>query len=175
MLCLARYTGALSYTPRIYKYYTVNTGLQPSPDLKGLTKTENANTLHFKPLEAYVPVRDSFAIVHVSGHQYKVTEGDEIMVDVLHLPILSRVLLDKVLLIGTKFVFVRVPTNFTEHKQLLEDRYSTRPGFLLKYKRRQKQKKIHVYKETNHKHKKRRGHRQPYTLLKILDVMVERE
>eukprot|EP01126_Amoeba_proteus_P050025 TRINITY_DN5876_c0_g1_i3.p1 TRINITY_DN5876_c0_g1~~TRINITY_DN5876_c0_g1_i3.p1 ORF type:complete len:164 (-),score=24.60 TRINITY_DN5876_c0_g1_i3:113-604(-) len=163
MLCLARYTGALSYTPRIYKYYTVNTGLQPSPDLKGLTKTENANTLHFKPLEAYVPVRDSFAIVHVSGHQYKVTEGDEIMVDVLHLPILSRVLLDKVLLIGTK-------TQTVVGRPLLN-----KARVFAEVQEEAKTKKIHVYKETNHKHKKRRGHRQPYTLLKILDVMVERE
>ncbi len=69
---------------------------------KSLAESELTQEKMLVPVSDLVSVKDSFAIIHVSGHQYKVTEGDEIMVEKLDVPVLSRILLDKVLLVGTR-------------------------------------------------------------------------
>lgn len=84
---------------------------------QSLPESELTQEKMLRPVQDFVPVKDSFAIIHVSGHQviflpsaylltlqYKVTEGDEIMVEKLEAPVLSQILLDKVLLVGTKYV-----------------------------------------------------------------------
>lgn len=81
---------------------------------KSLPENELSQEVMLRPVQDFVPVKDSFAVIHVSGHQvccyalvcllvqYKVTEGDEIMVEKLEAPVLSQILLDKVLLVGTR-------------------------------------------------------------------------
>lgn len=52
------------------------------------------------PESSFESMPNSFAIVRIGGHQVKVTMGDEIMIDQIDVPILSTLLLDKVLLVG---------------------------------------------------------------------------
>jgi len=117
-----------------------------------------------KPVEAFQPLKDSFAIVWIGGHQYKVTEGDEIMVNKLDAPISSEILLDKVLLVGTKeYTVIGTPLLI-------------KAKVLARVEEQSKAEKIIVFfkMDASKTSRRRLGHRQPYTLLHILDVMVEK-
>ncbi|KAN0038830.1 hypothetical protein ACTA71_001021 [Dictyostelium dimigraforme] len=50
----------------------------------------------------FTPIKDSFAVVHIAGKQYKVIEGDVIMTDKIPADVGEHIVLDKVLLVGTK-------------------------------------------------------------------------
>jgi hypothetical protein len=104
---LKRYTSGLDHSSFLHN----------APGIESLHKSVPESELTQEnmlvPVQNLVAIKDSFAIVHVSGHQvcsqtltvntqYKVTEGDEIMVEKLEAPVLSQILLDKVLLVGTK-------------------------------------------------------------------------
>jgi len=128
-----------------------------------LSRNELTQEAMLRPVTDFVPIKDSFAIIHVGGHQYKVTEGDEIMTEKLEAPVLTQILLDKVLLVGTK--------NHTVVGTPLLDKAKV----LAEVQEQSKTERIWIYKKTDHKRKKRKGHRQPYTLLKIIDVMVAKE
>ncbi|EFA80238.1 ribosomal protein L21 [Heterostelium album PN500] len=47
-------------------------------------------------------VDNSFAVVHLGGKQYKVIKGDVIMSDRIHVEVGEHIILDKVLMLGTK-------------------------------------------------------------------------
>ncbi|KYQ99962.1 ribosomal protein L21 [Tieghemostelium lacteum] len=62
-----------------------------------IEKVQNYNNKNqFKTLD------NAFAVVHVSGKQYKVIKGDVIMTDKLHVAAGEHIVLDKVLLLGSK-------------------------------------------------------------------------
>ncbi|EGC39083.1 hypothetical protein DICPUDRAFT_27582 [Dictyostelium purpureum] len=50
----------------------------------------------------FTPIDNSFAVVHISGKQFKVIKGDVIMTDRLNINVGEHIVLDKVLLVGTK-------------------------------------------------------------------------
>uniref|UniRef100_A0A6B2LS48 Large ribosomal subunit protein bL21m n=1 Tax=Arcella intermedia TaxID=1963864 RepID=A0A6B2LS48_9EUKA len=107
----------------------------------------------------------SFAIIQVGGHQYKVTEGDEIMVEKLDAPITSKILLDKILMVGTREHTVVGTPMLTKAKVYAQVEEQSRTEKLIVYMKRSDTKSG----------RSRSGHRQDYTLLKILGVMVENE
>jgi len=87
------------------------------------------------------------------------------MVNTLDAPVRSKILLDKVLLVGTKdqtVIGTPMLTKAKVHAQIEEH---------------SKTEKVIVFKKRGDtkSSRKRSGHRQPYTLLRILDIMVENE
>lgn len=115
------------------------------------------------PENACEPLPDAYAVVHVGGHQYKVTRGDELMVDRLHVPVLARLLLDKVLLVGTAAHTAIGTPLLPRAKVLVEVQEHARTAKVIVFKKRKRSRST----------RKQRGHRQPYTLLRVLDVLVE--
>jgi len=120
--------------------------------------------LMLKPVDQFEPIKDSFAVVLVGGHQYKVTEGDEVMVNKLDAPLLSQLLLDKVLLVGTKDYTVIGHPILTKAKVLAIVEEQTKAEKIIVFNKKRKAR-------TN---RKRQGHRQNYSLLRIVDVLVEK-
>ncbi|KAK5579148.1 hypothetical protein RB653_008827 [Dictyostelium firmibasis] len=51
---------------------------------------------------SFKPIEESFAVVHISGKQFKVIKGDIIMTDRINVDVGEHIVLDKVLLVGTK-------------------------------------------------------------------------
>jgi len=94
-----------------------------------------------------------------------VTEGDEIMIEEIEAPVQSKILLDKVLLVGTReHTVIGIPI-LTKAKVLAQVEEHSRTAKLIVFKKRGDTKSA----------RKRSGHRQNYTLLHILDVMVQND
>jgi len=132
---------------------------------KTLPEHEITQATLLAPVQNFTPLKDSFAVVHIGGHQYKVTEGDEIMVNTLDAPVRSKILLDKVLLVGTKDQTVIGTPMLTKAKVHAQIEEHSKTEKVIVFKKRGDTKSSRT----------RSGHRQPYTLLRILDVMVENE
>lgn len=97
-----------------------------------------------------------YAIVEISGKQYKVNEGDIVFVDKLELDEGSKVVFDKVLLISDN-------DNITVGQNLVKD--AKVEAVVIGHG---KNKKILVYKYKAKKNeRKMKGHRQPYTKIQI--------
>jgi len=108
---------------------------------------------------------DAFAVIHVTGTQYKVTPGDVIITQTLDGPdIGDEIVLDKVLLIGTKsWTAIGAPLLNSAHVHaVVEEQTKTRKVLVFKKKRRKN------YRRTN-------GHRQPITTLRITDITFDRQ
>jgi len=131
----------------------------------GLIEKEITPEKMLIPIEQFEPLEDSFAVVLIGGHQYKVTKGDELMIDVIDAPLQSKLLLDKVLLVGTKEHTVIGTPLLTKAKVHASVEEHSKTEKLIVYKRRGDTKTSRT----------RSGHRQPYTLLHILDIMVQKE
>eukprot|EP00029_Vermamoeba_vermiformis_P000641 TRINITY_DN1083_c0_g1_i2.p1 TRINITY_DN1083_c0_g1~~TRINITY_DN1083_c0_g1_i2.p1 ORF type:complete len:171 (-),score=31.57 TRINITY_DN1083_c0_g1_i2:81-593(-) len=137
-----------------------------SVDPHSLVETKTRNEITQKdmlvPASSMKPLADSFAVVSVGGKQFKVTKGDEIMVDKMEgAPLMAKILLDKVLLVGTK--------EFTVIGQPL----LTKVKVLSTVEEVSKAEKVLIFKKRRRKHYRNlKGFRASYTLLKIEDVLV---
>jgi len=102
----------------------------------------------------------SFAVVHIGGHQYKVTEGDLIFTEKLEAPVSSEIVFNKVLLYGTTTqtrigapLLEGIDIHAVVEEQTLAD-------------------KELVFKKKRRKHYRRlNGHRQPLTTLRIKKIV----
>lgn len=97
-----------------------------------------------------------FAVVETGGKQYRVTEGDAILVEKLDAAAEEQVILDKVLLVSNgDSVTVGTPTVDGAKVQA-------------KVVNQGKAKKVIVYKfKAKKNYRRKQGHRQPYTKLLI--------
>jgi len=99
-----------------------------------------------------------FAIIQTGGKQIHVTTGQEIFVEKLNGNVNDKIIFDKVLMIDQQ-----VGKPFLKGAQVC--------GEILK---QGKQKKIVVFKYKPKKNSKTKyGHRQPYTRVKIIDILLE--
>ena len=99
-----------------------------------------------------------YAIIQTGGKQYKVSEGDQIVVEKIDGDVDSEVVLDKVLsIIGDS---VKVGKPFIDGAKVTA-----------KIVEHGKEKKILVFKyKAKSNYRKRQGHRQPYTKLSITKI-----
>lgn len=99
-----------------------------------------------------------YAIIQTGGKQYKVSEGDQIVVEKIEGDVDSEVVLDKVLsIIGDN---VKVGKPFIDGAKVTA-----------KIVEHGKEKKILVFKyKAKSNYRKRQGHRQPYTKLSITKI-----
>ena len=101
-----------------------------------------------------------YAVVQTGGKQYRVSNGDTITVEKLNAEAGSEVVFDQVLVIGGETTTVGTP--FVE-------------GAAVKAKvvENGKGKKVIIYKYKAKKdYRKKQGHRQPYTMVEITDILV---
>ena len=99
-----------------------------------------------------------YAIIETGGKQYTVKEGDKVKVEKLNSEVGESITLDKVLLVGGDEVKIGKP---------LVEGASVKAKVLAQ----DKAKKIIVFKYKSKKNfRKKKGHRQPYTLLEIESI-----
>ncbi len=96
-----------------------------------------------------------YAVVKIGGSQYRVKEGDEVIVQKLDEEIGAKVKLDQVLMVGGDKVKIGTPmvSGATVAAEVIKQ-YKDKKVHIIKFKRR----KHHI---------KRQGHRQLMTTLKI--------
>ena len=101
-------------------------------------------------------VKRMYAIVETGGKQYRVCEGDVISVEKLDAEVGTKVELDKVLLLG-EGDDLKIGTPYIEGAAVTAEVVEVG-----------KAKKVMIFKYKNKKdYRKKQGHRQPYTMLKI--------
>ena len=103
-----------------------------------------------------------YAVVKTGSKQYKVSQGDVIEIEKIDTPIGEKVILDKVLLVGTG-------SNITTGGPYID-------GFKVtgKVTEQLKAKKIIVFKKRRRKNYRRKnGHRQLLTRVKIMEIPKE--
>ena len=101
-----------------------------------------------------------FAVIETGGKQYKVTEGDTVLVDLMNIPENEKkVIFDKVLLIESgKKISIGQPT--VENATVEAEFISVEKG-----------KKLHVFKMKRRKaSSKKIGHRQKYSMVRIVKI-----
>ena len=97
-----------------------------------------------------------YAIVETGGKQYRVSEGDVITVERLDAEVGTKVELDKVLLLG-EGDDLQIGTPYVEGAAVTAEVVEIG-----------KAKKVMIFKYKNKKdYRKKQGHRQPYTMLRI--------
>ncbi len=99
-----------------------------------------------------------YAVIATGGKQYKVSEGDLVRVEKLPGEVGEKVLFDNILMLGGAEPKVGMPTVegvSVEAEIARQDR--ARKIVVFKFKRREK-------------YRKKYGHRQPYTALKITKI-----
>lgn len=106
------------------------------------------------------PIEEAcFAIVHLSGAQHKITPGDVLITEKLDAEVGDEIVLDKVLLLGTK-TWTAIGTPMVENAKVyavVEEQSLTDRIIVFKKKRRKN------YRRT-------KGHRQDITTLRITGV-----
>ncbi len=96
------------------------------------------------------------AVIKVGGKQYYVTEGSEIYVEKLNVSAGDKVVFDQVLMLDSKIGNPIVSNAKVE-------------GEVIKHGK-QKKLVIFKYKNKNKSSRKKQGHRQPYTKVKITKI-----
>lgn len=105
-----------------------------------------------------------YAIVEISGKQYKVGKNQILYVDKLNIEENEKLILDKVLLLKTDD-YTKIGMPYVENAKIETQVIDAEI----------KDKKVIVYKFKNKTgYHKKQGHRQRYTALKILDLIVEK-
>lgn len=151
-----------------------------APEIRSIQKSSPEHEITqesmLKPLENFTPIKDSFAVVYVSGHQvrqfflsilltffvkFKVTAGDEIMVEkIASVEVLQRILLDKVLLVGTRYAMIppfQASFNFFSREHTIVGApLLNRAKVLAEVQEHSKTEKVIIFKKHHHKRKKRR-------------------
>jgi len=127
----------------------------------GTPKIDNTPiTVATTPPTTAIP--ESFAIVHVAGHQYKVTKGDTVMVDKLPVDIGEDIILSKVLMVGTKD-FTAIGTPLLKQAAVsatVQEQTKTSKVIIFKKKRRKNSEKT-------------QGHRQEVTVMQINEIFMD--
>ncbi len=101
-----------------------------------------------------------FAIIRTGGKQYKVARNEKIWVEKLEVQPGSEVILDKVLMIGTEAESL-VGSPLLEKAQviaLVEEQMRSDKVIIFKKRRR-------------HNYRRKKGHRQHQTVLRIIDIL----
>ena len=99
-----------------------------------------------------------YAIIKTGGKQYKVTEGDKLQVEKLDAKVGSKVIFDEVVAVGGDKLKVGTPfvAGYTVEAKVLEHG---------------KGEKLVIYKYKAKKdYRRKNGHRQPYTMVKITEI-----
>jgi len=100
-----------------------------------------------------------YAVVETGGKQYRVSEGDVIRVEKLNIDAGNEVELDKVLLVGGEETKVGAP--YVDGAKVTAEVVKNGKG-----------KKIIVFKyKAKKNYRRKQGHRQPYTELKITSIV----
>lgn len=104
----------------------------------------------------------SFAVIKTGGKQYKVAEGDKLLIEKLDQPIGAEFDFEEVLLVGDgKAEEVKIGTPLVGEAKVKARVLEHAKG----------DKKI-VFKYTRKtRYKKKKGHRQPYTKVEILQII----
>ena len=96
-----------------------------------------------------------YAVIQAGGHQYRVNQGDEVVVDSIPGKEGDKITLDKVLMVGGKATVVGAPfVSGAKVQATIKKQHRLDKVLVFKYKRRKN------YKRT-------RGHRQNVTTLEI--------
>ncbi len=102
------------------------------------------------------------AIMETGGKQYRVTEGDQIRVEKLDIADGEQVKFDKVLVLG-EGTEAKVGTPYVDGAAVFADVIESGKG-----------KKVIIFKYRAKKgYRKKRGHRQPYTLIEITGISAD--
>lgn len=102
-----------------------------------------------------------YAIVDTGGKQYRVSEGEVINVEKLNSEVGSEVVLDKVLLVNS------------QDQIKLGDPFLADGKIRCEVLEHNKDKKVVIFKHKKRKdYRKKAGHRQPYTKLRIQSIEV---
>ena len=96
------------------------------------------------------------AVIKVGGHQYYVTEGSEIYVEKVNAPVGEKLVFNEVLMLDDK-----VGNPYVSN--------ATVTGEVVKHGK-QKKLVIFKYKNKNKSSRRKQGHRQPYTKIKIVKI-----
>jgi len=120
---------------------TLATASSP-PSIPVVTEEDYNRTHNFTALE------NSFAVVHVSGKQFKVIKGDLIMTDrIPTVEVGEHIVLDKVLLVGTRentTIGTPLATEFKVHAYI-EEQSKSQHVTIFKHKRRKNYKRTTGY------------------------------
>lgn len=104
-----------------------------------------------------------YAIVEIAGNQYVAEKGKEIKIDKFNeVPENRKLVFDKILLYrNEKDILIGTPylKNCVVHAEYLKD-FKDKKIIVFKYKRRKR-------------YRKKKGHRQEYSLIKITDIQVK--
>jgi len=104
-----------------------------------------------------------YAVVSCGGKQYRVSPGDIFRVEKLNQPIGEKVELNQVLLINQEEQGVKVGTPLIKGAKVICSLVEER-----------KAKKVIVFKMKRRKgYRRKKGHRQIYSLLKVEDILIE--
>jgi large subunit ribosomal protein L21 len=105
-----------------------------------------------------------FAVIEVGGKQYIVGKGDTIITEKIDAEKNSEYVIDKVLLVKTDDEQIKIGTPYVENAKVVSEIVN-----------QVKSKKIIVLRKGNPKKNWRRkyGHRQQLTVLKIKDIIIE--
>ncbi|OGN03953.1 MAG: 50S ribosomal protein L21 [Candidatus Yanofskybacteria bacterium RIFCSPHIGHO2_01_FULL_44_17] len=105
----------------------------------------------------------SFAVIKTGGKQYKVAEGDKLLIEKLNHEIGEEFDFDQVLLIGNaKAENAKIGTPLVEGAKVnarVLDNGKAKKKIVFKY-------------HNKTRYKKKKGHRQPYTKVEILKIIV---
>ena len=150
--------------PRVY----ANQRFLQSTNQFCTTQDQQLNPVEFQiPKKNDIPIlkEENFAVVHLSGKQYKLVTGDVILTEHLVGTNVGDIIrLDKILLIGTKEETV-IGTPIIENAYVLaEVQENTKSSKLIVFKKKRRKN----YRRT-------RGVRLPITILRILDVHYDLE
>ena len=103
-----------------------------------------------------------YAIIETGGKQYRVKEGDEIRIEKINVADGEQVTFDKVLVLGDG-AEAKVGAPYVEGAAVYGDVVETGKG-----------QKVIIFKYKPKKdYRKKQGHRQPYTLVKITGISAE--
>ena len=107
-----------------------------------------------------MPDNKLFAVVHLMGRQHKITSNDLIVVNTLHADVGSQIYLDKVLLAGSPdFTLIGRPLLSKEQVRVM--------ATVVEHTRL---KKLIVFKMKKRNQRKKKGHRQDVTVLRINSI-----
>lgn len=110
--------------------------------------------------EKYGGVRIVYAVIKTGGKQFKVSEGDVIKVEKLNLEAGETVTFDEVLLLNDGNGSLKVGNPIVQNAKVMAEVIE-----------QGKAKKIIVFKYKKRKnYRKKQGHRQPYTKIKITKI-----
>lgn len=103
-----------------------------------------------------------YAIIETGGKQYRVTEGDQVRVEKLNMADGEQVKFDKVLVLGDG-AEAKVGAPYVDGAAVFADVVESGKG-----------KKVIIFKYKAKKdYRKKRGHRQPYTLVEITGISAD--